>query len=113
MIITISGSGSGAGKSATARELAKDSRFCFVISHTTRQPKSDDAAGEYSYISEEEFEKMKSEFVWTAPPFRGRNYGTTKKALDEAISDKSGKIFIMILVPETIPLLVKNLPGQD
>ncbi len=77
-----------------------------VVSYTNREPRNSDLPGEYSYISQTQFEKMDSdgEFIWTAGPY-GNNYGTTKKSVDEALSDDE-TTHIMLLVGISIEILL-------
>ena len=80
---------SGAGKSSLVKALQElDSQVHSSISHTTRPPRGQEKHGrEYFFASESEFDSMvaSSAFVEWAN-VHGRRYGTSKKAIEERIS---------------------------
>ena len=80
---------SGAGKSSLVKALQElDSQVHSSISHTTRAPRGQEKHGrEYFFASESEFDSMvaSSAFVEWAN-VHGRRYGTSKKAIEERIS---------------------------
>lgn len=115
MIITITGV-SGSGKSAIARKLIDDrpSDCRMLLSYTTRPARKGEIPGEYAYLSEEEFEQMRAagKFEWTAPPMRGRNYGTAHATLDEAAANPRA-VWISILVPERVATLHEAMTRRN
>ena len=80
---------SGAGKSSLVKALQElDSQVHSSISHTTRSPRGQEKHGrEYFFASESEFDSMvaSNAFVEWAN-VHGRRYGTSKKAIEERIS---------------------------
>ena len=104
---------SGAGKTTIAKELMRQRpELSLVISCTTRDSRSNDLPGEYAHLTKEEFDKYADEkaFLWKTPSFRGKNYGTLKRSVDEA--QRSVWPRIMILVPTTLPLLQAYTAGN-
>jgi guanylate kinase len=102
MIVTLTGA-SGAGKTTIAGGLRE--RFDNtkpIVSYTTRSPRPSDLPGEYAYISEAEFEKMRSanEFLWSVF-VHGTHYGTALRSLEEAVREPE-TVFLMILTPDVI-----------
>ena len=79
---------SGAGKTSLVKALLrKVSRIQVSVSHTTRAPRPGDQHGiDYYYVTEESFTKMieKEAFFEYAKVF-GNYYGTSKKAVQEAL----------------------------
>ena len=80
---------SGAGKSSLVKALMElDSHVQPSVSHTTRAPRGQEKHGrEYFFASESEFDAMvaSNAFVEWAN-VHGRRYGTSKKAIEERIS---------------------------
>ncbi|MGE5331160.1 MAG: guanylate kinase [Nitrospirota bacterium] len=80
---------SGAGKSSLVKALQElDSQVHASVSHTTRPPRGQEKHGrEYFFASESEFDAMvaSNAFVEWAN-VHGRRYGTSKKAIEERIS---------------------------
>ena len=80
---------SGAGKSSLVKALQElDSQVHASVSHTTRGPRGQEKHGrEYFFASESEFDAMvaSNAFVEWAN-VHGRRYGTSKKAIEERIS---------------------------
>lgn len=80
---------SGAGKSTLVKALLElDSQAHRSISHTTRAPRGQEKHGrEYFFTSESEFDTMVASqaFVEWAH-VHGKRYGTSKKAIEERIS---------------------------
>jgi guanylate kinase len=104
---------SGAGKTTLARHLlATDPRMKLIASCTTRAPRSTDIESEYHYLSDAQFEEMKSEdrFLWSVA-FAGAKYGTPKESILSVFSDEK-RISLMILVPLVIPTLLEFLPSD-
>ena len=95
LLVVISGP-AGSGKGTVIKELmAKDERFAYSVSATTRSPRPGETDGkEYYFISHEEFkERIADGRMLEYAEYCGNYYGTpldeTKKALDE------GKFFIL------------------
>jgi guanylate kinase len=80
---------SGAGKSSLVKALLElDSHVQPSVSHTTRAPRGQEKHGrEYFFVSEQEFDQMvqSNAFVEWANVHNNR-YGTSKKAVEERIS---------------------------
>jgi guanylate kinase len=76
-----------------------------LISYTTRQPRPTDEPGEYSYIMQEEFDRMEAmgEFLWTAKTYVN-HYGTRKADIDAAFAD-TGEVYIPVLVLNAVKTL--------
>jgi guanylate kinase len=86
---------SGAGKSSLVKALMElDSRVLPSVSHTTRAPRGQDKHGrEYFFVSEQEFDAMVAgdAFVEWAH-VHGHRYGTSKKMLEERMTQGSDVI---------------------
>ena len=115
-ILTLSGA-SGSGKTTIARELLKNkefstSAFRLIESFTTRQPRTSDLIGEYVYVNQESFEKIKSgsAFIWTTS-VRESSYGTLRNSIDLALCSDY-RISLMLLVPETVKILYDYFPKK-
>ena len=82
--IFIFSSPSGAGKTTLVDLFSKKENFTISISHTTRNPRSNEVEGkDYYFVSQEKFETMikQNEFLEFARVFNNL-YGTTKIFLD-------------------------------
>ncbi len=120
MIVTLTGV-SGTGKTTVCKELIKHHGNKFLVSITTRLPRSSDLDGEFEYLSKEQFLKEKNEnkFLWTTS-YADNWYGTRKCDVDNALSSK--ETHLMILVPPVVPILhgyakvtsifLENLPSN-
>jgi guanylate kinase len=89
---------SGAGKSSLVKALLElDSRVHPSISHTTRAPRGQEKHGrEYYFISTDEFDDMvKSNAFVEWASVHGRQYGTSKTAIEDRIS-KGGDVILEI-----------------
>jgi len=108
--LTLSGA-YGAGKSYTAKILLSAMpNLKLVTSFTTRDQDPRDLPNEYQYLSKESFLALKQygDFAWTTPPQRkGKDYGTMKVSLDHITNPNTKKIGLMILLPETLPKLLR------
>ncbi|MEN9719663.1 MAG: Guanylate kinase [Pseudomonadota bacterium] len=86
---------SGAGKSSLVKALMElDSRVLPSVSHTTRAPRGQEKHGrEYFFVSQQEFDAMVSgdAFVEWAH-VHGHRYGTSKKMLEERMTQGSDVI---------------------
>jgi deoxycytidine triphosphate deaminase len=103
---------SGAGKTSVARKLAETSeKFARVQALTTRKQREDDEAGEYLYLSEEEFTKLDREGgLLIKSTYRGDNYGIAKKTFHELVSN--GQVPIMVVTPESVQRLEETQLNQ-
>lgn len=105
MILTLTGA-SGAGKTTISERLISLSPTVrFLISYTTRAARPSDLPGEFAYLSNSDFDRMKEDgaFLWTAQVADTR-HGTAERSLKEAFDDEN-TISIMILVPEVLTTL--------
>jgi guanylate kinase len=88
---------SGAGKSSICEVvLASDKKdITYLISHTTRPPRTGEKNGEnYFFVSEESFKKMIKEGKFAEwAKVHGNYYGTSKELLDKALT--AGKNVIL------------------
>ena len=86
---------SGAGKSSLVKALMElDSRVLPSVSHTTRAPRGQEKHGrEYFFVSQQEFDTMVAgdAFVEWAH-VHGHRYGTSKKMLEERMTQGSDVI---------------------
>lgn len=101
MLVSISGP-SASGKTTVARKLIEHfgGTAPLLISHTTRAPRPSDIPGEYTYISGDEFENLKSSgaFLWTADVY-GNRYGTLRLTVEENLNAPLS--FAILTIPAT------------
>ena len=99
-ILTFTGA-SGSGKSSIAKSLG----FPLVLSTTTRAPRPSDLLGEYEYLNIKNFDftEANNDFLWIKE-YGGNYYSTRYDSINLALSHPEN--FIMILVPEVLPLLL-------
>ncbi len=93
-ILVLSGP-SGAGKSTLVKEMVKDvGPYYFSISTTTRAPRDGEVHGvDYFFVDKEEFKKDISEELFLEyAEVHGNYYGTSLRAVEEALSE--GKLVI-------------------
>ena len=106
MIFSISGV-SCAGKTTLLEGLrASIPGLQPMESVTTRPGRPSDQPGEYRYVDDDEFDRIKSNgvFAWTVQPFGGPyRYGTAKLLVESAL--RSQKIYAPILTVETVDTL--------
>lgn len=84
-IIVIFAAPSGSGKSTIARAVAKDPRFVFSVSSTTRAPRGSEQDGiEYHFMTQETFRARITEdaFVEYEEVYPDKFYGTTKAEIE-------------------------------
>ncbi len=101
ILITITAP-TGVGKTRLAQGLLEHIPHAKLLeSVTTRAPRPSDLPGEYFYVSETEFERMRDtgEFLWTVMPSRHGWYGTRKRDVEEAL--RHG-VYISLLVPDKV-----------
>ncbi|MBX4195404.1 hypothetical protein KW796_00375 [Candidatus Parcubacteria bacterium] len=104
--ITITGQ-PGSGKTfleTRILEARPDIRMFEGRSYTTRFPRPGDLPGEYEHVTRKEFRKMRAnaEFAWVFP-HGDYHVATRKRDLTEAM--RSGKVWMMTLVPEAVARL--------
>ncbi len=94
-IIVILSSPSGAGKTTLVKLLSKKKKFIISISHTTRQPRSNEVDGQdYFFVNDEKFKFLikNNEFLEYAKVFNNF-YGTTMKPVFENLKKGNNVIF--------------------
>ena len=103
---------SGSGKSTLLKRLLADKKdkLSYITSHTTRKPRMGEVDGrEYYFVSREEMErKIKSNDFVEHTEFSGNLYGTSKKAIKDALD--TGKLFILEVDIEGVKSLC-NIEG--
>ena len=93
--IFIFSSPSGAGKTTLVELISKKKDFKISVSHTTRNPRSNEVEGkDYYFVSHDKFENMikKNEFLEFAKVFNNF-YGTTKKPVIQNLIDGNNVLF--------------------
>ena len=93
--IFIFSSPSGAGKTTLVDLFSKKENFTISISHTTRNPRSNEVEGkDYYFVSQEKFETMikQNEFLEFARVFNNL-YGTTKTPVFENLENGKNVLF--------------------
>lgn len=99
---------SGCGKTTLAKELLNIvPGSCMIESYTTRTRRPSDIQGEYRYVTFHQFENFKRDgaFLWTAS--HGDNYYGTMSQSIRSFVESSMTLGIMILTPESVPLLAQ------
>ena len=94
-IIVILSSPSGAGKTTLVKLLSQKKNFNISISHTTREPRSNEIEGkDYFFINNKEFENLikNNQFLEHAKVFNNL-YGTSKKPVIDLLSSGKNVIF--------------------
>ena len=94
-IIIILSSPSGAGKTTLVKLLSERKHFEISISHTTRQPRSNEVNGkDYFFVNDNEFKTLikKNQFLEYAKVFNNY-YGTTRKPVFENLDNGKNVIF--------------------
>ena len=93
--IFIFSSPSGAGKTTLVDLFSKKENFTISISHTTRNPRSNEVEGkDYYFVSQEKFETMikQNEFLEFARVFNNL-YGTTKTPVFQNLENGKNVLF--------------------
>lgn len=100
------------GKSTVARELCRKSNtFALVEAITTRGPRPDDAAGQYKYVTPDEFDNLsKCDALLVEVRYRGNRYGVLRSAFEEVLS--SGRVPILIGTPQFVSKVVATTRGE-
>jgi deoxycytidine triphosphate deaminase len=91
----------GVGKSTVGRKLCeKHADFQLVEAITTRPRREDDVAGEYQYVSAEEFSRLKTNSeLFIESEYDGSRYGITHQAINRIKA--SSRIPLLIITPES------------
>jgi guanylate kinase len=90
LVLIVSGP-SGSGKSTLVQKILELPGTMLSVSCTTRAPRKTESAGKwYNFISEGEFQQMvaRGEFLEYAQVFGKNWYGTPRKSLDDALTQK-------------------------
>lgn len=109
-IIIILSSPSGAGKTTLVKLLSEKKKFIISISHTTRQPRSNEVNGrDYHFVTDEKFKNLikNDEFLEYAEVFNNL-YGTSKKPVFENL-DKGKNVIFDIDWQGTKQIKLKNI----
>lgn len=104
---------SGVGKSTLIDQLIKRNvRVQYLITHTTRAPRSYEIDGvHYFFITQEEYDDKKAQTGWlTAMTYHGNSYGICKKYLQQTLQGNQN--LISCITPEVITQLQSFLPEQ-
>ena len=94
-IIVILSSPSGAGKTTLVKLLSEKKNFIISISHTTRQPRSNEVNGkDYFFVGNNKFQELikNKEFLEYAKVFNNY-YGTTEKPVFENLDKGKNVVF--------------------
>ncbi len=86
---------SGAGKTTLVKKISKQKKYKISISHTTRQPRSNEIDGEdYFFINDEKFQDLikNNDFLEYAKVFNNL-YGSTKKQVFENLKIGENVLF--------------------
>jgi|TARA_B100001741_G_scaffold313123_1_gene318206 guanylate kinase len=86
---------SGAGKTTLAKKISQEKHFKISVSHTTREPRSNEINGvDYFFVSQKQFEKLIEEkaFLEYANVFKNL-YGSTKEQVIKNLENGDNVIF--------------------
>jgi guanylate kinase len=90
LVLIVSGP-SGSGKSTLVEKILELPGTMLSVSCTTRQPRKTESDGKwYNFVTEDEFQQMvaRGDFLEYAQVFGKHWYGTPRKSLDQAQSEK-------------------------
>ena len=93
--MVILSSPSGAGKTTLVNLLSKKDNFEISVSHTTRQPRSNETSGkDYYFVSDQEFNRLikNDEFLEYAKVFNNY-YGTTRTPVIDKLNKGKNVLF--------------------
>ncbi len=111
IVLIVSGP-SGSGKSTLVRKILQLPGTLLSVSCTTRAPRKTESNGKwYNFVSESEFQQMvaRGEFLEYAQVFGKNWYGTPRKWLDEAVSQK--KDLVLEIDVQGALQVKQKLPG--
>ena len=94
-VMIILSSPSGAGKTTLVKKLSEKNNFEISISHTTRQPRTNENQNEdYFFVDEKEFKRLikNEEFLEYAKVFNNF-YGTTRTPVIDKLSKGKNVLF--------------------
>ena len=94
-VMVILSSPSGAGKTTLVNLLSKQKNFEVSVSHTTRQPRSDETPNkDYYFVNDEEFNRLihNQEFLEYAKVFKNF-YGTTRTPVIDKLNKNKNILF--------------------
>ena len=134
-VMVILSSPSGAGKTTLVDLLSKQNNFEISISHTTRQPRSNEIPGkDYYFVNDDEFKRLikNEEFIEYAKVFKNY-YGTTRTPVIDKLNkgknilfdiDWQGadqiknkkldyKLITFFILPPSKEILFKRLSNRD
>ena len=86
---------SGAGKTTLAKKISQEKHFKISVSHTTREPRSNEINGvDYFFVSQKQFEKLIEEkaFLEYANVFKNL-YGSTKEQVIKNLENGDNVLF--------------------
>ena len=86
---------SGAGKTTLAKKISQEKHFKISVSHTTREPRSNEINGvDYFFVSQKQFEKLIEEkaFLEYANVFKNL-YGSTKEQVIKNLENGDKVLF--------------------
>ena len=94
-VMVILSSPSGAGKTTLVNLLSKQDNFEISVSHTTRQPRTNETPNkDYYFVNDEEFKRLinNQEFLEYAKVFKNY-YGTTRTPVINKLNKKQNVLF--------------------
>lgn len=98
LLLTVTGP-TASGKTELLKELVKNPAFQKLVSVTTRPKRPGEVEGiDYYFISEEEFQRLKTDNqIVQSVNFGGNNYATTKTEIDKVFG--TNKVPVVIVEP--------------
>jgi guanylate kinase len=124
LVLIVSGP-SGSGKSTLVEKILELPGTMLSVSCTTRQPRKTETHGKwYNFVTEAEFQQMvaRGDFLEYAQVFGKHWYGTPRKSLDQAKSEKKdlvleidvqGALQVKRKLPEAIAVFVLPPSRED